>query len=100
MDPEIPTWFVVIFVLFGVLFVAVFVLIIVSVVKRRHAVEEAGLDPFTADIQMATRVSQSAMFDPKQPLEQRLAEIDDLHRRGVITAEEYEQARRKALGLT
>lgn len=100
MTDSVPRVFSVFFVLFAVFFVAVLVFIVVAAVKRKRAVEAAGLDPFTADIQMATRMSQSQLFDAKQPLEQRLAELDDLRARGVITPQEHEEARRKALGLS
>ncbi|MBF4613889.1 SHOCT domain-containing protein [Curtobacterium sp. VKM Ac-1376] len=47
---------------------------------------------------IAHRALQSRTLAPDRPLEQRLAELDDLHARGVISDEEHRAARAAALG--
>lgn len=93
------------FAVFGVLFVAALVFIIVSSVRRYRVLKDAGVDPLTVEAQIAAKVLQSDMLSPSRdaggrddrPLEQRLAELDDLHARGVISADEHRDARAAAL---
>ena len=68
-------------VVFGVFFVGVVAFIVVTAVRSRRVLRDAGLDPAAAHAQLAVR----------------LAELDDLHRRGVITAVEHATARTTAL---
>lgn len=93
---------------FGYLFVGVLGVIllvvvvgVISTVKRWRAAKDAGLDPLTADVQVLGRLHQSQMLAPpdtRATTEQRLAEVEDLHRRGVITDDERAGARRRILG--
>ncbi len=46
---------------------------------------------------LAYRAMQSAAFAPAVSREHRLAELDDLHRRGLITDDERRDARAEAL---
>ena len=46
---------------------------------------------------MAIRAANSEMLAPKKTVEEKLAELDGLLARGVITRDEYTQARLKAL---
>jgi hypothetical protein len=64
-----------------------------SLVRNRKALRRAGYDPTTAGVQMAAQFLQGR----GRPLEQRLAELDDLHTRGVISDDEHAAARSQAL---
>ena len=87
-------WFLVALGLAGAVIVAGFVFVAYAIVRSARAARRAGVDPFTPDgVLLADAVRGRA----GTPLEQRLAELDDLHRRGVISAEEHAAARRKAL---
>jgi hypothetical protein len=95
---------VVFIVIFCVLFVAALIRGIVFTARRRRILKDAGLSPMMAPVQMEARLAQSAMLapvagqpEPAKPLEQRLAELDDLRDRGVITEEERAAARAKIL---
>lgn len=91
------------FVFFGVValfIVGVFVLIAVTGVKNRRVLKDAGIDPLTAQAQLAVPLANSRLLAPKdaeQSLEQRLTELADLHSRGVISDTELATARAKAL---
>ena len=52
---------------------------------------------FTLQTELAIRAANSQMLAPKKTVEQKLAELDGLLARGVITRDEYTQARLKAL---
>jgi hypothetical protein len=100
-DDGFGTFMILIFVAFGVFTVAVIVGMVVAWRKNARALRAGGLDPWTAEAQLATRVANSQMLSPAaQPttLEQRLAEVDDLARRGVISADELAAARARILG--
>jgi hypothetical protein len=59
-----------------------------------------GLNRFVAREQLESRLAQSQLMSPppaEKTVEQRLAEIDDLLDRGVITQEEHAQARVKII---
>lgn len=60
---------------------------------RRH-----GLDPFTLHTTAYSRVLTSKLVEPPRSLEDRLAQIDDLHARGLIDDDERRAARAAALG--
>ncbi len=96
-DPLLPgpmeTGFLVVFVLVAVLVVAGFAFVGYAMVRSSRAARRAGIDPFTSEAQLLAQ----AVSGQAQPLEQRLAELDDLHRRGVISAEEHRAARARAL---
>jgi uncharacterized membrane protein len=85
------------FLLFGVLFVGIVVFMVVAATRSKRALEAGGLDPLAAEAQLAARAANSALLAPPRSLEARLAELDDLRARGVISAEELATARAKAL---
>lgn len=88
------------FVFFGlvVLFiVAVVVVMIVTVSRNAAKARELGHDPLTMQTELAARAMDSGLLAPQKSLEARLAELDDLRARGVITAEEHAKARADAL---
>ncbi len=59
---------------------------------RRH-----GLDPFTLHTTAYSRVLSSRLVAPQRTVEDRLAEIDALHGRGVIDDDERRAARAAVL---
>ena len=97
MDPAGSGFESAFFVLFGLAAVIIligFVFVGYSMVRGARAAKRAGIDPFTPE---SVLLAQAVRGRGAQPLEQRLAELDDLHARGVISAEEHAAARRKAL---
>lgn len=86
------TAFVVLFAIAGLLLVAGFAFVGYAMVRSARAARRAGVDPFTSKTQLLAQAVAG------QTLEQRLAELDDLHRRGVISGDEHRAARTKALG--
>lgn len=77
----------------GVIVVAMVVLIVVKVVSARRR----GINPLTFDAELAAKLRDSSVLQPEKSVEVRLAEIDDLHGRGVITDAERESARASVL---
>lgn len=86
------------FVVFGLLFVAVVVFIIVAVTRNARKARELGHDPLTMETELTARAIDSRLLAGPRPVEARLAELDDLRARGVITEDEYRVARQKAIG--
>jgi hypothetical protein len=93
----IPTALLVFFVVVFALVVAGFVLTGYVFVRNRRALREVGLDPFTAGAQLTGKLMGSPLLAPAKTLEQRLAELDDLHARGVISDAEHTSGRAAAL---
>ena len=92
-----PILFLVFFGLVATLVLAGFVFTGYAMVRSFRAAKAAGLDPFASQTQLLAQAANSEMLAPRQSIEQRLAELDDLHRRGVITAAEHGAARSAAL---
>ncbi|MDQ0094743.1 SHOCT domain-containing protein [Paeniglutamicibacter psychrophenolicus] len=84
-------------VVFVIAFVAVIGFIVFVAVRNYKASKNAGLDPFTLQTELAVRAAKSQLLAPRQSREQRLAELEDLLARRVITPEEHQQARMKIL---
>jgi hypothetical protein len=70
-----------------------FAFVAYAAVRSARAARRAGIDPFTNDAQVLAQ----AISGQGRTVEQRLAELDDLHRRGVISPEEHRSARARAL---
>src|SRR3954447_15370253 len=94
---DFPPFMYVAFAIFGVFFVVVLAFIGMTVVRSRRVLRDSGLDPLAAQAQIALRLAQGPLGTPARSLERRLAELDDLHRRGMISDSEHEGARRAAL---
>lgn len=99
---NIPLYFTVALILFGVLFVGVLAFIATSAIRSRRVLREGGLAPMAPHADLASRMARSKMLDRPKPseqrtLKQRLAELDELHRQGVISDEEHVAARQSAL---
>jgi|SRR5450755_4688453 len=90
-SPGIPGWFI-------ALFLIVAVAGVVTSIWRYSVLRSGGLNPFVAREQLEARLNQ-ALTTPRpgagQSIEQRLAELEDLHTRGVITDEELAAGRAK-----
>lgn len=96
--------------LFGIMVVVVLIGVVFSAVvavRKYMVLKNAGHDPLTVDAALAARLLNSdalrpgtaaAPSDPALKVEQRLAELDDLVARGVITDEERMAARAQILG--
>jgi hypothetical protein len=71
---------------------------------KSSVLRSGGLNPFVAREQLEARLAQSQMMQPPAPpvqpqptKEQRLAEVDDLYHRGVISADEHATGRAKII---
>jgi len=95
---DLPVWFEVGLGVFALFFVAVVALIVTTALRSRKVLHDSGLDPLAARAQIAARLSRGPLATPLQSLAQRLSELDDLRRRGMITEAEYVTARAAALG--
>ena len=89
--------FVVFFGLVVLFIVAVVVVMIVTISRNAAKARELGHDPLTMQTELTARAMDSSLLAPQKSLEARLAELDDLHARGVITAEEHAKARADTL---
>lgn len=90
-------------------FIAIFVIIVIigigGAVWRAVVLSRGGLNPFVAKEQLEARLAQR-LAEREAPLraqqgksvEERLAELDDLHERGVISNEERAAGRAKIIG--
>jgi hypothetical protein len=90
---------------FIVLFVIVALIGVGGTIWRAVVLRKGGLNPMIAKEQLEVRLAQSlknaatpASGQPAKTIEERLAELDDLHERGVITAEELTVGRAKVIG--
>jgi len=88
------------FVVIPVLMVFAIIRAIIYSVRRRKILRDAGLSPMMAPAQMEARLASSALLTPAnsaKTVEERLAELESLHERGLISAEELHEARAKIL---
>ena len=94
------TPFLIAFAFVGLLVMAGFAFVVYAAIRSARAARRSGIDPFTPDAQLlAQAISGRGRGRGRgQTIEQRLAELDDLHRRGVISTDEHRTARARALG--
>lgn len=88
----IPPFFLWFFAAIAVMAVCIFVLAGRAMIHNRRVLREAGLDPLAVDSQLAVRLMRSqALAEPSasKSVSSRLAELDELRNRGLITSEEY-----------
>jgi len=83
--------------LFVVVFVAAVIFIVYAQARNYRKIKSAGMDPITFESDLKTKLAQSTLLAPKQSLETKLEELTNLRSRGVITNEEYLQARQDLL---
>ena len=94
------TIFTIVFIIIALLIVAAFVFIIYTSVRRYRAVKKTGADPLTVDAEVVAKLSQSDLLKPAaeaRSLDERLAEVDGLHTRGIISDAEHAAARERIL---
>ncbi|CAI9386682.1 SHOCT domain-containing protein [Microbacterium sp. T2.11-28] len=90
--------------LFVVLFIGAAIFSAVVGIRKYRILRDAGTDPFTVDAAVAAKVLRSDVLrgsdEPAtapRSIEERLAELDGLLARGVITADEHREARAAVL---
>lgn len=72
--------------------------IVAGIRKRRAAVyPPSGLSPMTPDTQIEANTALARSMTESKSVEQRLAELDDLCQRGVISDSERAEARVRVL---
>lgn len=90
-------WFGIAFGVVAALAILTTLTIVILSLYRGKRMADRGQNPLTMQEDIAYQAMQSRTFAPDKPLEQRLAELDDLHARGVISDEEHRSARAEAL---
>ncbi|KUM30117.1 hypothetical protein AQ436_10895 [Arthrobacter sp. EpRS66] len=83
--------------LVAVVFVAVVIFIVYAQARNSRKIKSSGLDPITFETDLKTKLAQSNLLAPKQSLEAKLEELTSLRSRGVISNDEYLQARQDLL---
>lgn len=106
----LPGWFIALFVIFGVIILTGFIVAIVRSIWQFSVLRSGGLNPLVAKEQLEARLNEKLTTPPAPPppafpaapagrsIEQRLAELQDLQVRGVITADELAAGRAKIIG--
>ena len=87
----------VIFAIASIVITAGFITVIVIIVRNFARAKAAGHDPLTLETDLAMRALDSEILAPAKSIEQRLAEIDDLAARGIISPDERQAARAEVL---
>ena len=91
----IPSWFIALIVIIGLGGIG-------TSIWRYSVLRSGGLNPFVAREQPEAKLSQNLSATtstaPGRSVEERLAELNDLHSRGVITDEELAAGRAKIIG--
>lgn len=90
-------WFGIAFGVVAALAILTTLTIVLVALYRGKRMADRGQNPLTMQEDIAYQAMQSRTLAPDKPLEQRLAELDDLHARGVISDEEHRSARAEAL---
>jgi len=92
--PGIPGWFIALFVIIAIAGIG-------TSIWRYSVLRSGGLNPIVAREQLEAKLNQTLTPAPPPPdaksMEERLAELDDLHNRGVITADELSAGRAKII---
>jgi hypothetical protein len=104
--PGIPTGFVVMFVIIVILAVVGVIAGIATGRRRASVLRSGGLSPLYAREQLEVELAKNlraaagppAPGQPAKTTEQRLAELDNLHERGVISGEERAAGRARIIG--
>jgi hypothetical protein len=93
--PGIPGWFILVFILIAATGIG-------TSIWRFSVLRSGGLNPFVAREQLEARLNETLSATAAGPpapqsLEQRLAELDDLHARGVISDQEHADGRARLI---
>jgi hypothetical protein len=89
-SPGLPGWVIAIFAVAGVVVVGMGI-------WHFWVLRSGGLHPLVAREQCEAKLDRSQLMPAPRTIEERLAELDDLHDRGVITDAERAEARAKVL---
>ena len=97
----LPAGFIALFVIFAIVAIG-------GTIARFVYRSSKGLNPFFPQDQVEAKIVNSELLRPAEPaseppaetVERKLAELDDLHDRGVITDAEWHEARAKAISNT
>jgi hypothetical protein len=93
-SPGFPSWFIAVFVIVAIAGIG-------TSIWRFSVLRSGGLNPFVAREQLEAKLNQSLTPATPPPdarsIEDRLSELDDLHNRGVITADELSTGRAKII---
>ena len=96
--PGIPSAFIALFVIVAIIAVG-------GAIWRAVVLSRGGLNPFVAKEQLEAQLAQNlrnaappTSAQPVKATEERLTELDDLYKRGVITADERVAGRAKIIG--
>lgn len=72
--------------------------IVIRIRKRRTGVSSrAGLSPIAHDARTEAMIAQPGLITESKPVEHRLAQLDDLCQRGIISDSERAEARVRVL---
>ena len=94
---DAPSWFVALFVFAGIMVVGGWIFRAVQAGQRFKVYRDAGLNPLTHQAEIEAKIAQAGFMTKPISIEQRLAELDDLCQRGVISDSERTAARAKIL---
>jgi len=92
-----PAWFVTLFIICGIGAVLSVGFRVLAAGRRYQVYRRAGLSPMTHNAQIEAKIAQARFMTESKSVEQRLAELDDLCQRGVISDSERAEARAKIL---
>jgi hypothetical protein len=91
-----PRWFVALFVVCGIFALLAGGFRVLAATRRYRVYRRAGLW-LTHNAQIEEKIAQARRITEPKSVEQRLAELDDLCRRGVISDSERAEARARIL---
>lgn len=99
MDDTMPgdSFFDGVFAVFPIIFVGVIVVGVVLTVMNWKKASDAGVNPLTMETEAMTTLIKSKALAPEKTIEERLAELEALHAKGTISAEELAAARAEVL---
>lgn len=100
------TWLPILFMVVGAIVLVGFVIVIVGIVRRNTRLRDVGHDPETVESDIAAGTTTGTPTTPDasvemaagDTVEERLAQVDDLHVRGVIDETEHAATRARILG--
>jgi len=93
MVDNFSSGFSLVFVIIAVVIAVVFVFVIVTLVRNVDRAKKQGINPFTAQTDIAAKLLKSDLLKGEQSKTERLAEVDALLAAGTITADEHRAAR-------
>ncbi|UYQ78391.1 SHOCT domain-containing protein [Glutamicibacter sp. JL.03c] len=83
--------------LVAVFLVSIVISIVFAQARNSRNIKSAGMDPITFETDLKTKLAQSNLLAAKQSLEAKLEELTSLRSRGILSNDEYVQARQDLL---